>query len=62
MAFGIDGDPHIRNNYAGQPMLNPVAAAFFWLGVGMTVWRWRWPAYRLLLILGWLTMIVPSHF
>ena len=26
MAFGIDGDPKIRSNYAGQPMLNPVAA------------------------------------
>ena len=35
MAFGIDGDPKIRSNYAGQPMLNPVAAVFFWLGVGM---------------------------
>ena len=59
MAFGIDGDPHIRNNYAGQPMLNPVAAAFFWLGVGMTVRRWQWSAYRLLLLWA-LIMLVPS--
>ena len=59
MAFGIDGDPHIRSNYAGQPMLNPVAAVFFWLGVGMTVRRWQRSAYRLLLL--WLViMLVPG--
>ena len=58
-ALGIDGDPTIRNNYAGQPMLNPEAAAFFWLGVGMTVRRWQWSAYRLLFL--WLViMLVPG--
>ena len=38
-------------------MLNPVEALFFWLGVGMAVWRWqRRPAYRLLLL--WLCILI----
>ena len=38
-------------------MLNPVEAFFFWLGVGLAVWRWqRRPAYRLLLI--WLCILL----
>ena len=58
--FGLrGGDPHWRQNYAGQPMLNPAEAVFFWFGVGVAVWRWRWPVYRLLLI--WLvTMMFPA--
>ncbi len=57
--FGLGGDPHWRQNYAGQPMLNPAEAVFFWFGLGMAVWRWRWPVNRLLLI--WLvTMIFPA--
>ena len=59
--LGLRGDPYPRNNYDGQPMLNPAEALFFWFGVGMAVWRWRWPAYRLLLI--WLaTMMFPAFF
>ena len=40
--------------------LNPWEAFFFWLGVGMAVWRWqRWPVYRLLLL--WLgVLILPA--
>ena len=58
--FGFRGDPNWRSNYAGQPMLNPWEAFFFWLGVGMAVWRWqRWPVYRLLLL--WLgVLILPA--
>ena len=57
--LGLRGDLNWRNNYAGQPMLNPAEALFFWFGVGVAVWRWRWPAYRLLLI--WLaTMMFPA--
>ena len=57
--FGLRGDPKWRSNYAVQPMLNPAEALFFWFGVGVAVWRRRWPVYRLLLI--WLaTMMFPA--
>ena len=56
LAFGFRGDVNWRHNFAGRPMLNPWEAAFFWLGVGMAVWRWqRRPAYRLLLL--WLAVL-----
>ena len=60
LAFGFRGDPSWWNNVPGQPMLNPWEAFFFWLGVGMAVWRWqRRPAYRLLLL--WLgVLILPA--
>ena len=49
--LGFRGDPSWLHNFAGRPMLNPWEAFFFWLGVGMAVWRWqRRPAYRLLLL------------
>ena len=55
--LGFRGDPNWRDNYAGQPMLNPWEAFFFWLGVGMAVWRWqRRPVYRLLLL--WLAVLI----
>ena len=57
LVFGFRGDPVWRHNFAEQPMLNPVEAFFFWLGVGMGVWRWqRRPANRLLLL--WLFILI----
>ncbi len=57
--LGLSGDPAPRQNYGGRPMLNPAEALLFWFGVGIAVWRWQWPAYRLLLI--WLvTMMFPA--
>ena len=59
LVFGFRGDPYWRRNFDSQPMLNPWEAFFFWLGVGMVVWRWQRPAYRLLLL--WLgVMILPA--
>ena len=60
LAFGFRGDPTWRHNFDGRPLLNPAEALFFWLGVGMAVWRWqRNPAYRLLLL--WLcTLLLPA--
>ncbi|MXZ21246.1 MAG: glycosyltransferase family 39 protein [Caldilineaceae bacterium SB0665_bin_25] len=60
LAFGFQGDLRERYNFAGRPMLNPWEAFFFWLGVGMALWRWqRQPAYRLLLL--WLAvLLVPA--
>ena len=60
LAFGFRGDVNWRHNFDGRPMLNSWEAGFFWLGVGMAVWRWQGrPAYRLLLL--WLgVMILPA--
>ena len=59
MVFGLRGDLNWGRNFADQPMLNSWEAFFFWLGVGMAVWRWHRPAYRLLLL--WLcTLILPA--
>ena len=60
LVLGFRGDPSWRNNFAGQPMLSPGEAFFFWLGVGMAVWLWqRRPTYRLLLL--WLgVLILPA--
>ena len=57
LAFGFRGDPDWYRNFAGQPLLNPWEAFFFWFGVGTAVWRWqRRPAYRLLLL--WLGLLL----
>ena len=59
LVFGIRGDPNWRHNFAGLSMLRPWEAIFFWLGAGMAVWRWRRPAYRLLLL--WLgVLLLPA--
>ena len=59
LVFGIRGDPNWRHNFAGQSMLKPWEAIFFWLGAGMAFWRWKRPAYRLLLL--WLgVLLLPA--
>ena len=59
LVLGFRSDPNWNRSF-GQPMLNPWEAFFFWLGVGMAVWRWQQrPPYRLLLI--WLVaLILPA--
>ena len=56
LVFGIRGDPNWRHNFASQSMLKPWEAIFFWLGVGAALWRWKRPAYRLLLL--WLGVLL----
>ena len=59
LAFGFRGDPSWRHNFPDQPMLNPYEALFFWFGLGMAVWRWQQPSYRLLLL--WLgVLLLPA--
>ena len=59
LVFGFQGDPNWRHNFNGRPLLNPLEAFFYWLGVGMTVWHWQRPAYRLLLL--WLgVLLLPA--
>ncbi len=56
LSFGFHGDPNLRHNLSGQPLLNPWESFFFWLGVAVAIWRWQRPAYRLLLL--WLVLLV----
>ena len=57
LAFGFRGNDYWRYNFPGKPLLNPYEAFFFWLGVGIALWRWqRRPTYRLLLL--WLGVLM----
>ncbi len=56
LSFGFRGDMNLRHNLPGQPLLSPWEALFFLLGVGAAIWRWKRPAYRLLLL--WLGLLV----
>lgn len=57
--FGIRGDPLWRQNVAFLPTFEPIIAAFFYIGLFISLWRWRKPHY--LFILLWLLMsAIPS--
>ena len=59
LILGFHSDQYWHHNAVKQWMLNPLEGLFFWLGVGVALWRWRHPAYRLLLI--WLgVMLLPG--
>ncbi len=59
LAFGVRGDPWWPYNFDSRPLLNPFEAFFFWMGIGMAVWHWRRPEYRLL-VLWWAVMLLPA--
>lgn len=57
--FGLRGDPLWRQNVAYQPVFDPAMAALFYLGVGLTMWRWRDARHAFLLL--WLAAsVIPS--
>lgn len=61
LAFGWPGagDQFLAYNLPGRPVLTPLSAIFFVLGVAICLWRWRRPAYALLLI--WFAVgVTPS--
>ena len=60
LSFGVLGDRYWHYNFPGKPMLIVGEALFFWLGVGIGIWRWRRPAFRLLLI--WLVVLLMPAF
>ena len=60
LVFGVRGDRLPRYNFAGQPMLNPWQAVFFWLGVGFAMYRWRQSPANRLLFLWLIVMILPA--
>ncbi|UCC61415.1 MAG: glycosyltransferase family 39 protein [Anaerolineae bacterium] len=48
--FSFAGDSHWRYNVPGRPIFDPLTSIFLYLGLGLTVWRWRQPAYAFLLL------------
>lgn len=43
--FGNAGDPHWIYNISGKPLLDPVSGLLFYIGLALTLWRWRKPVY-----------------
>jgi 4-amino-4-deoxy-L-arabinose transferase-like glycosyltransferase len=57
--FGFRGDPLWRQNIAFLPVFEPIIAAFFYIGLLLSLWRWAEPRY-LFLILWLFTSAIPS--
>jgi 4-amino-4-deoxy-L-arabinose transferase-like glycosyltransferase len=56
--FNGAGDPHWMYNISGRPLLDPVSGLLFFVGVLLTLWRWRDPAHFFSLL--WLVVgLVP---
>lgn len=57
--FTLTGDMDPRNDLVGRPALDPILSIFWFIGLAVSVWRWKQPQYAFLLL--WLTvMILPS--
>ncbi len=57
--FGFQGDPLWRQNVANLPVFEPIIAAFFYIGLLITLFRWRKPPYAFIML--WLlTATIPS--
>ena len=41
LMFHVAGDANGRHNLPGAPLLDPITGAFFLLGVGWALWKWR---------------------
>lgn len=54
--FTIQGDPEPRWDPASRPVFDPFTGALFYVGVAVALWRWRRPAYSLVLI--WLLIML----
>jgi 4-amino-4-deoxy-L-arabinose transferase-like glycosyltransferase len=61
LMFNFQGDRNGRHNLPGAPMLDPISAALFVLGLAYSLWRWRNPRY-LLLSVWWAVMLCPAIF
>ncbi len=57
--FGLRGDPLWRQNVADLPVFDPIVSLFFYIGLIVSLWRWRQPRY-LFLLLWLLTATIPS--
>ncbi len=59
--FNVRGDPDPRNNLPGMPALDWLMSIPFLIGLGVTLWRWRRPAFGTLLLIG-AVMLAPTLF
>lgn len=57
--FGFRGDPLWRQNVADLPVFDPIVSLFFYIGLTISLWRWRQPRH-LFIILWLLTATIPS--
>lgn len=39
--FGWKGDPLVRQNIIGRPVFDPIGAILFYLGIILSLWRWK---------------------
>ncbi|HLB12271.1 MAG TPA: glycosyltransferase family 39 protein [Dehalococcoidia bacterium] len=57
--FSYQGDITWKFNLPGKPVFDPAVSVLFYLGVAVALWRWRQPAYGLVLL--WTgVMLLPS--
>ncbi len=57
--FSFTGDPRWTYAFAGQPLFDWFTATLFYIGLALSFWRWRQPAYAFALI--WLAVgMLPS--
>jgi len=57
--FSFTGDPRWTYAVQGQPLFEWITAVFFYLGLALSLWRWRQPTYAFALI--WLAVgMLPS--
>ncbi|MFN8534283.1 MAG: PA14 domain-containing protein [Dehalococcoidia bacterium] len=57
LMFNVAGDRNGRHNLPGRPMLDPLMAPLFLLGIGMTLWLARRPTAPALIV-WWATMLL----
>ena len=55
--FNLRGDPDPRNNQPGLPVLDILMSIPFLIGLGVTLWRWRRPAFGVTLLAGAIILI-----
>lgn len=56
--FAFTGDPNWRYNVSGRPAFDPFSGALIFLGLLLSLWKWRSPRYVLLLL--WLPLGLAS--
>lgn len=57
--FSLAGDIDPRNNLPGRPVFDLFLGLFFYLGVGLTLWRWRYLPYPWIMA-ALLVMLAPT--
>ena len=62
LRFGLPGGEDLHLNDTGQFALNPFEAFFFWLGVGIAVWRWQRRSENRFLLIWVAVLILPVMF